>query len=153
MTTRPCYAEMEIILAGTTIQFSQLGVTMDEIQPILEMCADRSQPPFDDQLGVNIPLAMQEIHLHAFFCVDGEVGLALLEVGVELQIEISSTFDCSGTIAGVEALAGIFVLPLEPQPELPMLTTPVDNGVIEDADFLAITCVEVGVVILIHALP
>lgn len=129
-------AVVEIILASTTLQLGQLGVTADEIQLVLQMGLDGDEPAFDDQGSINVSLPMGDISGHTGLRIDGEVGLAEPDVGIQLKIEIFATLNGRGAIAGLEALAGIFFLGGKPQPKLPVVVSPVDNSVFEDEDFV-----------------
>ena len=130
------YAEMEVVLAVSALHLLELGVAADEIQPVLEMRLDGAQPTFDDQTHVNVGLPVGEIHLHAPLGVDGEVGLALLHVGEELEIELLALFDGGGAVLGAQAFAGVLVLAGQPKAELPVVTPLVDHGLVEDQDLV-----------------
>lgn len=129
---------MEVALAVRALHLLELRIAAYEVEPVLQVRADSAEPARHDQPDVNILLPMCEIQLDRLLCVDGEVGLALFEIGVELKIQLLALLDGRCPVARPEAAPGILAFLAQPQTELPVVAPLVDDGLVKNDDFILI---------------
>ena len=98
------------------------------------MSLDRRVSVSNDHTAFNVVATVLQVLGHSFLGVDGKVGFALLEVGLDLQVRSLALLNGRGRAARPKAFTCVLAFALEPHSKVPIRAALVDHGLVKDGD-------------------